>query len=86
MDRPPKPYPRTPFADSCRLAHDLNNKLNVILGRCELLEEILPKDTSALKQVHKIQEAAQQMADQIAKSPCDVTRQRVAAAVQRVNE
>ncbi len=47
------------------LAHDLNNDLNVILGRCELLKESLKEDSDAARQVEAIAEAARRMAETV---------------------
>jgi signal transduction histidine kinase len=45
------------------LAHDLNNDISVILGRCELLKQWLSNDPEATRQVEAITEAARRMAE-----------------------
>jgi len=76
MEKSKKSYTRAPFTERCLLAHDLNNDLNVILGRCELLGEFLQKDSEASKHLRLIQEAAYHMANRIAERPCHVAVQR----------
>jgi signal transduction histidine kinase len=44
---------------------DLNNDLNVILGRCELLKQFLKGDSEAARQVEAIAEAARRMAETV---------------------
>jgi hypothetical protein len=60
----------------CLLAHDLNNDLHVILGRCDLLSESLQPDSEAVKHLRFIREAARHMAENVADRPCQVTRGR----------
>jgi len=54
----------------CLLAHDFNNLLGVVLGRCELLGNIVPKDEAAADHLSKIINAAQRMADRIHGGAC----------------
>lgn len=49
------------------LAHDLNNDLSVIVGRCDLLTEMLLPDGEVAKQLRLIREAAHRMARRIAR-------------------
>jgi nitrogen-specific signal transduction histidine kinase len=48
------------------LAHDLNNHLNVILGRCDLLRRILEDNSDAARHVDSIAEAARRIAAMVA--------------------
>lgn len=51
-----------PYQPKCLLAHDLINKLSVIIGRCELLQEEIPKDSSVSTQLSLVREVATAMA------------------------
>ena len=48
------------------LAHDLNNRLNVILGRCQLLKHCLDDDPEAVRHLESIENAARHMAELVA--------------------
>lgn len=54
----------------CLLAHDLTNNLSVILGRCQLLEEVLRGNVEAEKHLRLIVEETRRMAERIASRPC----------------
>lgn len=56
----------------CSLAHDLKNQLTVILGRLELLSEMVPPDSAVAKQLGLIREAARSMAEQIETRECEM--------------
>lgn len=66
---------------SCLLAHDLNNKLAIIVGECELLEE-RATDTHCLERLKAIKAAAQCMADALKVHQCELRQLAVAAARQ----
>jgi signal transduction histidine kinase len=70
MDKLYQEVRRVPVPDQCPLGHDLNNKLSVILGHCDLLSEHWGKDELAMKHLRVIQEAARHIADRIARCPC----------------
>ena len=53
-------------AEGHRLAHDLYNDLNVILGHCSLLSDHLSDNSDEAKHLHLIQEAARHMTNRIA--------------------
>jgi hypothetical protein len=55
-------------SESCLLVHDLNNDLTVLLGRCEMLGDLV--NAEAMKHLRLIQEAAHHMTDRIADRPC----------------
>jgi His Kinase A (phospho-acceptor) domain len=50
----------------CLVGHDLNNDLNVVLGRCELLKEHLRGDPKAEEHLQALAEAARRMAARVA--------------------
>ena len=58
----------------CILAHDFNNNLHVILGRCEMLGDLLDvnddRNVESIKHVRLIKEAVIHMARAIAERPC----------------
>lgn len=60
----------------CPLAHDLNNNISVILGRCELLGDVLQGNAAAKKHLRLIVEEARQMAARIAERPCQMAEER----------
>ena len=58
-------------APHCLLAHDANNLLGVVLGRCELLGGLMPDNKAAAAHLSEIAEAAQKMASRIHGGACD---------------
>lgn len=62
----PKNKHEAPSLVPCRLAHDLNNSLSAILGRCQLLGDSLEPDSPAARNLESIREVAATMADRIA--------------------
>ena len=59
-----------------RLAHDLINKLSVVVGRCDLLVAKIPKDSPLLRHVLSIHEIAQSMAKDLVHFQDDLVRSR----------
>lgn len=57
-------------APQCMLAHDLNNYLGVVIGRCELLADFVSKDAGAAKHLSVILDTAQTMTTRIHGSVC----------------
>jgi signal transduction histidine kinase len=57
---------------NCLLAHDLLNKLTVVLGNCELLKEEAPEGSARLKRLLLIRDVAASMAESIKKHHCDL--------------
>jgi signal transduction histidine kinase len=57
-------------APQCMLAHDLNNGLGVVLGLCQLLSELVPKDEEIQRRLNGILEAARKMATRISGRAC----------------
>lgn len=54
----------------CRLAHDLRNKLHIIMGYADLLKESATIDDSMTEKVEHILASARQMTEMINKSTC----------------
>ena len=50
------------YEPSSKLAHELINKLAIIVGNCDLLEEEAPEDSHCLKRLRAIREVAMSMA------------------------
>jgi hypothetical protein len=67
VEQPPKHVPQP---ERCILAHDLNNSLNLVLLRCEMLGDLIRDNREAYQHLVLIQEAARQMAHSIAGRPC----------------
>jgi len=61
-------------APQCMLAHDLNNCLGVVIGRCELLNELAPEDEAIQRHLNGILEAARKMAKSIDGRTCQNQR------------
>jgi hypothetical protein len=57
----------------CTLAHDLNNYLGVVIGRCELLADHASKDAQVARHSSAILDAARKMADLIRGSTCKMS-------------
>lgn len=62
------------------LAHDLINKLSVIVGYCDLLVEKTPDDPSVQRQAQLIRSTARSMAADLARFQCDLVRLRTGNA------
>jgi len=60
----------------CPLAHNLINKLSVIVGTCDLLVEKAPADSPALPQMLLIRGVARSMAADLGQFQCDLVRLR----------
>lgn len=56
----------------CVLRHDLNNYLGVLVGRCELLRELIPTDSVQRKHLTIMLEMAHKMASRLASDICPV--------------
>ncbi len=61
-------------APQCRLAHDLKNGLGVVIGRCQILSELLPMDEALQRHLNGILEAARKMATRIDGRACQNRR------------
>lgn len=71
VEQTPKQLPQS---ERCLLAHDLNNYLNLVILRCDVLGDLIRENREAYKQLVLIQEAARQMAHTIAERPCRLFR------------
>jgi len=60
----------------CPLAHDLLNKLTVIVGTCDLLVERTPENSPSLAQMLMIRNVARSMATDLGQLQCDLVRLR----------
>ncbi len=54
----------------CILRHDLNNYLGVLIGRCELLGELIPTDSVQRKHLTTMFEMARKMVSRLAGDAC----------------
>jgi hypothetical protein len=71
---------QSPGGERCLLAHDLINDLSVILGRCELLDELMAENADFAKHLRMLQEAATHMLNRIAERPCELASRRAEAS------
>jgi hypothetical protein len=60
----------SPVAERCALAHELTNDLAIIIGDCDLLEDVFPAGSAALERLRKIKAVARRMAEQVATRSC----------------
>ena len=60
----------------CRLQHDLNNCLHVILASTELLSARLANDSEALGRIHHITRTVHRMKERINRSRCRIVQDR----------
>jgi hypothetical protein len=54
------------------LAHELINKLSIVIGGCDLLVEQTPEDSPFRKQINTIRNTAKAMATDLAAFECEV--------------
>ena len=62
----------------CPLAHELINKLSVIVGNCDLLAENTPHDSPLLQRTLLIRDMAKAVAKDLGQLECDLVRLRSA--------
>jgi hypothetical protein len=67
---------RSNYQPDCPLAHDLINKLAVIVGQCDLLVEKTPKDSPLLKQTLLVRDLAKAVGSELGQLQCDLARLR----------
>ena len=60
----------------CPLAHDLINKLSVVVGNCELLMENTPADSPLISRMKLVLDTARSMAADLAVFQCELIRKR----------
>lgn len=69
---------RETYQLECPLAHELINKLSIIVGNCDLLAESTPEDSPLLERTLLIREMAKAVASQLGQIECDLVRLRIA--------
>ena len=60
------------YPKMCTLAHDLFNKLAIIIGNCDLLREQTTLSPEMSERLRVIKNMAQAMSDQIQNHPCQI--------------
>jgi hypothetical protein len=60
------------YQPGCMFAHDLVNKVSLIIGRCDILKSQIPPDSESGKHVLLIRRAAKSMADDVTQRSCQV--------------
>lgn len=70
----------------CKLAHDLNNKLTIIIGSCDLLEDEVASGSECAKRLAIIQKTAQDMVREIRLRSCKPTEKETAKIICSVAE
>jgi hypothetical protein len=73
MENPNQVTKRIPSSERCRIAHDFNNDLTIILRRCDLLLDLLGSNGEAGKHLRLIQQAADNMTSRIIDT-CELAR------------
>lgn len=66
------------YQPECPIAHDLVNKLSVIVGYCDLMVKTTPEDSPLLKQIQVVQGIAKSMVADLIKFQCELIRLRPA--------
>jgi len=66
------------YQPECPIAHDLINKLSVIVGYCDLMVKTIPEDSPLLKQIQAVQDIAEAMTADLVKFQCELIRLRAA--------
>ncbi|MBZ5688320.1 MAG: hypothetical protein LAP86_25155 [Acidobacteriia bacterium] len=64
----------TPHQPACLFAHDLINKLAVIVGFCDLLSDKLGQDAKSVKQLNMIRDIAASTAKDLGTRGCSLTQ------------
>jgi nitrogen-specific signal transduction histidine kinase len=62
-----------PILPVCMLAHEMVNKLSVIIGNCDLVSENTPPDSDCAKRLRIIGEAARYMVTELNKHQCELS-------------
>jgi hypothetical protein len=60
------------YQPSCLLAHELVNKLSVVVGYCDLLTDQMPEDSVGQGQLRKIREIAKAMVEELNAHQCSI--------------
>jgi hypothetical protein len=56
----------------CLLAHEMINRLSVIIGNCDLAESRIPADSECLKRLCAIRESARTMVVELNRHQCEL--------------
>jgi len=73
----------TPYQPACVFAHDLVNKLAVIVGICDLLSARLGQDVESIRRLALIRDIASSTAKDLATHPCSPTETARSGETQR---
>jgi hypothetical protein len=58
---------------ACQLAHDMANKLAVIIGNCELLDEHVEPGSECARRIGAIRKVAEGMAKEVNQHQCKIS-------------
>ncbi len=67
---------RNNYQPDCPLAHDLINKLAVIVGHCDLLVEQTPENSPLFKETLLVRDLAKAVGSELGQLQCDLARLR----------
>jgi hypothetical protein len=65
-----------PYQPDCPLAHDLINKLAVIVGNCDLLVERMPENSPLWDRMLLVRDLAKSVGEELGHLQCDLARLR----------
>jgi hypothetical protein len=65
-----------PYQTDCPLAHDLINKLAIIVGNCDLLVERIPETSPLWNRMLLVRDLAKAVGEQLGQLQCDLARVR----------
>ncbi len=63
---------RDSYQPACMMSHEFLNKLSVIIGTCDLLQETADSDSPCVRRLITIREIAQHMANQLKQHQCQL--------------
>lgn len=69
---------RKVYQPECPLAHNLINKLSVIVGNCDLLVERIPESSPLWERMLLVRDLAKEVAGELGQIECDLLRLRAA--------
>jgi hypothetical protein len=67
---------RDPYQPDCPLAHDLINKLSVIVGHCDLLVGKVPENSPLFEPMRRVRDLAKSVGEELGQIQCDLARLR----------
>jgi nitrogen-specific signal transduction histidine kinase len=68
---------KEPYRTDCPLAHDLINKLSVIVGNCDLLVERIPETSPLWNRMLLVRDLAKLVGEELGQLQCDLARSRI---------